>query len=94
MYVCWLREAVDKGHILLEYVGTNEQSADGLTKALPGPAVKLACDRFSGKCEEKAAHEQRQERGMLAARLSSTLSDYRGDLEAIEIAPDSRAGEN
>jgi hypothetical protein len=40
----WVRQAVDDGHIRVEYVKSADQRADILTKWLPAPAHKRHCD--------------------------------------------------
>jgi len=70
MYAIWLRAAYERGDIALEYVATNEQMADGFTKALPGPALDVADLRLTGKSKEKAFHEIRRDR---AGRAEANL---------------------
>ena len=46
--VHWLRECVQRGQITFAWVATCDQMADGLTKALPRPAMERQRDHNMG----------------------------------------------
>jgi transposase InsO family protein len=85
MYAIWLREAYERRDIVLEYVATNEQMADGFTKALPGPALAVADLRLTGQSKEKAFHEIRRNRAG-GAEANVVVEDGLCDEHLLELS--------
>ena len=57
--VHWLRERIDRGDLLFAWVASGDQMADGLTKALPRPALERQRDHNNGnKTVEYPIHDK------------------------------------